>query len=179
MKYSRAILFLIIPLFFFASCKVSINSVVEKNYNSENNLLIVIQYIAENKRIIRKFGEEFNILTKDSKNKVVLLPINNSYYASLQINSDAEIDNMIKSTVSKLNINTIIYLQPTEMGYYNSPIVSMKMSYLASGFDVVSNKQIWKSTIDCYSSIFAYKQLPKQLAAKLHFALVNDKLIGK
>jgi hypothetical protein len=177
MKNRRAIILLTIPLIFFVSCMVSIDSVVEKSYNSDNNLLIIIQYTAENKGMIRKFGEEFNALTKNSKNKVVLLPVDISKYTSLRLNSDADIDNLIKSAINRANIKTIIYLQPTEIGYFNSAIVSMKMSYIATGFDVVSKKQIWKSTIDCYSSIFAYKRFPKKIATKLHLVLVSDSLI--
>ena len=168
--------FCLISFFLFPSCGVQLNSVANRDYNTENkSILILISYDAYSRRTVEKFGKEFMMRAKNSKNNVdffIVPPRKISDTLSLNEQSNSVKD--IEDKIAEVNADIVVYIVSEHKVITNNNLTYIR--YLATGRETVENKEIWKSRI-VIDTPFGTASMAKKMATELYDLLISDGLI--
>ena len=163
--------------FLFPSCSVQLNSVVNKDYNTENkNILILISYDEYSKTTVERFEEEFMLKAKNSKNKIdfcIIPPRKVS--ETLSLNEQSDLAEKIKDKIAEVNADIVISIVSEHRVIVNNVLKNIR--YLATGRETVENKEIWKSRIVVNPGFGTPSFMAKKMATEFYNLLVSDGII--
>jgi len=168
----------LVSFFLFPSCKVQLNSVANRDYNTENkNILIVIPYDAYSRKTVEKFRKEFMQQAMNSKNKIdffIVPPRRTS--ETLELNKQSASVEIINNKIAEVNADIVILMVSEHRRIVNNQLTHIR--YLATGLETVENEEIWKSRIVVESGLIGgTSNVAKKMARKLYNQLVSDGLI--
>jgi len=135
-------------IFIFASCGVSINSIVkpglEKSYK---NPLIAIEINNHSRNFAKNLKKRLQqtFLEHDKKIEVLLVPAQGSANLSFEEN-EIQAEKMIEDEIKKGNRDLLIYFRHTDIHLVDGILRSLK--YFLISFDTESSEEVWKAKIE-------------------------------
>lgn len=168
--------FLILLVTMLASaCGVQIKSVVDHSItDSYKNPLIVIPFengVTRNftSTLKQKIEEKFK--AENRKIEILLVEQNRN---ELKLNSSTDINAKINSAISADSKDLILIFRPTKLQFYNGGLQSA--TYLITGTDVKTRKEIWKAEFTSSSS-FGPSLFAEEASRTIYEKLKSDKVI--
>ena len=162
----------------FSACSVTMNSVANRNYNTEDkNILILISYDRYTEKIVKTFEEEFMRQAMNSKNKIDFFVIPPRIVSGiLELNEQSDVAEKITAKITEVKADIVISIVAEHRGFINGALTYVR--YLATGIETVENTEIWKSRIEISMGNWGGKvSVARKMATEFYHRLLSDGVI--